>query len=419
MKALICPYSRTSAWCAEFFPSRSLCSLPVAGKEFAEYLVDIAARLKTEEIRLLDYNYDAEFGENLGNGSRWSLKLEYRGSDIRRSVPALLVENHAFIDGSDVLIFYGAVLPEIDSMEQLLTTLEPVEGESGRMEDGVYLSRGGTLMRCKVPVSRMKNLKEYFELNFQLLRSPGLHVLPGYRVENGVHTGMNVAIKPGCKIDPPVLLCDNISLESECTLEDGVIIGRNVVLDRGNSLKHMIVLSNTFVGRDMELHDKIVDSGRLIDPVAGEYIDLGDLGVSGDLRNYQKEIDGTDICEYILAAFMALTGLIPFLFFRLLALIYKSDLWAFKLSLDCYPKLWRVLTGKCSLVRRSKQAQDWVYRYSDSLTIGRNSYQRVLDDIYFTYHRSPLLAAKTVLKAVVNRIFVTRNEFYQNTQEQH
>ena len=32
MKAIINPYNHTLRWCEEFFPDRSICSLPVAGK---------------------------------------------------------------------------------------------------------------------------------------------------------------------------------------------------------------------------------------------------------------------------------------------------------------------------------------------------------------------------------------------------
>ena len=36
MNALIFPYTRGFGWCEEFFPERSLCSLPAAGKPLAE-----------------------------------------------------------------------------------------------------------------------------------------------------------------------------------------------------------------------------------------------------------------------------------------------------------------------------------------------------------------------------------------------
>ena len=59
MKAIINPYNHTLRWCEEFFPDRSIGSLPVAGQEFAEYQIDSVSILGVDEITLLDYNYDS------------------------------------------------------------------------------------------------------------------------------------------------------------------------------------------------------------------------------------------------------------------------------------------------------------------------------------------------------------------------
>ncbi len=362
----------------------------------------------------MDYCFDPDFQRRLGDGGRWSLKLAYRGAALQDDVAALLAENHAFAGGDDVVVFHGPILPEPESLEELCADLEPVE-PGAATADGLYIRREGRLMRSRLPQRRIGTLQAYFDLNFQLLRSPGRHVLPGYLVENGVLTGMNVEIRPGCKIAPPVLLCDNISLGKGCILEDGVIVGRNVAVDNGNYLKHTVVLGNTFVGKNMEFHDKILDSGRIIDPAAGEYIDLGDGGVAGDLRRYQKGINFTTLFECGLAAVLAIVGLIPFCLCRLLGLGRRSGLWYYKLSMDRYPKLWSAMRGKCALVRRGPRG-DGVFRFSESLSIGRNRYQRLLDDIYFTHHRGPWLVLQTVLKAMINRMFTTRDAF-QNTFE--
>lgn len=126
-------------------------------------------------------------------------------------------------------------------------------------------------------------MNQYFELNFQLLNTPRNQVLPGYRAENGVHTGMNVVIMPGCEIKPPVVLGDNICLERDCRLEGGVVIGHDVIIDSGNVLRRCVVFDHTYIGKNMEFSDKIVASGRIIDPVSEVSVDLEEAGISSGL----------------------------------------------------------------------------------------------------------------------------------------
>ncbi|MBS1453926.1 MAG: hypothetical protein HP002_11155 [Lentisphaeria bacterium] len=406
MKAIINPYNHTLRWCEEFFPDRSICSLPVAGKEFAEYQIDSVSILGVDEITLLDYNYDSALKRKLGRGDRWSLVLHYLGSGIRRDIPQLLDEHRGFAGEGEVLLVMGPVLPEFESREALFGNLEEIQpGEKRR--DGVYLFREGRLFRCPAPLRSMRTLNQYFELNFQLLNTPRNQVLPGYRAENGVHTGMNVVIMPGCEIKPPVVLGDNICLERDCRLEGGVVIGHDVIIDSGNVLRRCVVFDHTYIGKNMEFSDKIVASGRIIDPVSEASVDLEEAGISSGLDGGWGKIDWTGAFEYLFSLFLAVLFLIPYAATLPVQFLLRRTRWFVKCSFDLYPKLWLVVRHRGSLIRRSGRNEDFVFCFSDSFSMRRDALQQKLDDRYYYHHRNPLLIVRTAAKAFVNRMFLS------------
>ena len=406
MKAIINPYNHSLKWCEEFFPGRSLCTLPVAGKSFAEFQIDAISTLGVEEVLLLDYNFDSALRRKLGRGERWSLALQYLGSGIRRDPRRLINEHHEFAGDDDLLLVMGPILPEFEGLEALVGQMEEAQFDDKR-RDGIYLRRGGVVYYCPTAHRSMRTLREYFELNFQLLHSPRKHVLPGYRVENGVHTGMNVVIMPGCEITPPVVLCDNVCLERDCHLEQGVVIGSDVIIDSGNVLCHSVIFDHTYIGKNMEFVDKIIASGRIIDPISGVAVDLEESGISSILDDGMRSIDWTGIFEYWLSLFLVLVLLPLFLLTLPLQFTLGHSLWRRKCSFDRYPELWKVVLRHGHLIRRGRRNEPYVFCFSDSFSMRRDPLQQKLDDRYYAHHRNPPLLLKTVVKAFINRMFIT------------
>jgi len=406
MKAIINPYNHSMKWSEEFFPGHSICSLPVAGKEFAEFQVDAVSTLGVSEIMLLDYNYDSALRKKLGRGERWSLLLHYLGSGIRRDPQRLVNEHRGFADGDDLLLVMGPILPEFEGLEPLVAHMEEVKAED-RHRDGVFLYRGGVLYYCPMAHRRMRTLHEYFELNFQVMHSPRNHVLPGYRVENGVHTGMNVVIMPGCEITPPVVLCDNICLERDCRLEQGVVIGHDTIIDSGNILRRCVVFDHTYIGKNMEFVDKIVASGRIIDPINQVAVELEESGISSSLDDGMRSVDWTGIFEYWFSLLLAVVFLVPFLVTLPLQLALGDSLWRRKCSFDRYAELWKVVFRCGHLIRRGRRNEPYVFCFSDGFSIRRDPLQQKLDDRYYAHHRTPYLIVKTAVKAFINRMFIT------------
>jgi len=246
LKAIIIPYADLAkcAWAAEFFPGRSLASLPVCAKPIIEYQLDECARSGIKTVLVLDWGFDVALARRLGDGSRWGLKLEYTGTDATLSCEKQIALHTGFVgDSTDVKVV---------------------------CENAV----GGR------PID---SLLAYFNANLEILRNPGNLVLPGYSAESGVYAGMNVVIKPGVEVAAPVVLGDNVRLERGVQMLDGVVLGEGVIVSRHTRIRRSVVFDETCIGKNMEVDGKIVAGNRVIDPVAGIYVDLVDAGLSADL----------------------------------------------------------------------------------------------------------------------------------------
>ena len=253
MKAIVIPYAEQEkcAWAGEFFPGRSIASLPVCGKPILEYQLDECAKSGVTEVLVLDWGYDAALAERLGDGSRWGLKLTYRGADASlSSAPQKEDINHhaGFVGESDVRVIRTNVV-------------------GGRVIDSIAA---------------------YFEANLGILRNPGDLVLPGYSAESGVYTGMNVVIKPGVEIEAPVMLGDNLRLERGVRISGGVVLGERAVVSRHTRIARSVIFDGTYLGPNMDVEGKIVAGRRVIDPAAGVFVDLVDAGLSSDLESGEE-----------------------------------------------------------------------------------------------------------------------------------
>lgn len=404
MRAILSPYSSEDGWQAEFFQEKSLCALPIAGKPYAEHLIDLCSLMGVDGVLIRDYNYDLEFGKEVMAGHRWPLEVNYQGAALSRSAMKMNAQHKAFLGGDDVVILNGSILPMPSSAHELLNDMEPMEDDT--LGDGVYLLRKGKLWRSKAPVKVLHSVKDYFDINFELMETPGVYVLPGYSAENSVYMGMNVAIMSEVDIKPPVMLCDDCCVEYGCKLSDGVIVGRNVMIDRETDVRHSVIVDHTYVGMKMELKNKIVASGRIIDPYTEVFLDMEDLGIAADIRHYERW-DWLLVFEYMLACVLAVAYAVPFLLYLPFSHWLKDRLWTYKLSLDRYPKILLTLVGKGRLIKSQSAPQlPYAFCSSDLFSLLRASWQQKLDDTYYEHHRSMYLICKIIIKGLIYRSFI-------------
>ena len=403
MRAIINPYSCEHAWRRKFLPNWSLCSLPLAGKHFCEFGLDFLFGLGVESVMVEDWAYNSKtIRSTICNGRYIPMDVQYVTTSGYGSMAALFKRNASFVRDEDVLVFWGMVIPFALHQDGLLENLTPVNAE-GRLEDGIYLLRGGKLFNCAVRVRHIYDINSYFEQNFEMLNSPEGYVLPGYTAENGIYMGMNVALRPDVDIKPPVILCDNVNIEHDCSISDGVIIGTDVWIDQGTALRHSIVLDNTYVGKEILLENKIISSGRIIVPEADEFLDdNGDISM--DMRG-MGEYDWLACYEYALALFLCVLFLIPYIIYLPFIHFLSKRLWAYKFSADRYPKCLKVLLGKARLIRRGEADDVYAFKMSDSFSMPLDEEQDALYDRFYVHNRSWELINRIVVKGLIRRLF--------------
>ena len=383
-------------WCKEVFPGRSPGELHLAGKSFVRHAVDFLSQLAVAEVFLLDNTFQGPAPRSLGAGEYWSLRLTFVTA-VPVTTPRELPEKFPEIPRDDLLVFWGAALPDVTKPADLFDDLRAVDAAETEFPDGVYLFRGGALYRCRVPLLRVDSLKSYFDLNFRLLENPGPYILPGYTSEPGLHLGQNITLMPGSDIQTPLLVKDNCCLGLCLHCNDGVIIGTEVLVDDHTRLQHSIILDHTYLGRNMVFENKIVDRKRVIDVVTGTWVDLEDRVMVRDSR--VDRLSRYRVVEYLLTAILAVVDLPIWLAAR------PFKRWAgrlpyFQLLFRVYPKYWLVLEGRARLVRCHPNDPDYAFRFADFYPLYNTEELRELADDYYCTHPS--------LKRMLNVVLLSR-----------
>lgn len=402
MKILFSPYTENFEWLEEFFPERSLCSLPITGKPYAEHAADFAAMLGADGLLILDYTPDSAYRKRLERtGSNYPLDISYSASSLSADVLRLKSRNSAFFGTDDVLVVFGAVLPLVKSADDVLKHMEEISAPVPEdfTQDGIYLFKDGRAFRFGGKMLKMDSIRAYFDANFEILENRFCYVPAGYSAQNGVYAGMNVEIKQNAQIDAPVMLGDNICIEHGCTLAGGVIVCDGSLIDAETLLEHSIVMCDTFVGSKMEFKNKIISMGRIIDAIRGVYIDQKDAGISSDMKS--RRLDKYVFVEWILMAFFGVAGFVPWLFASLL--LRKNRVWQLKLSLDRYPKLWRSLLRGGRMIRRNTADKNYVLCASDGYCMNASPERQNIDDLYYLHHISLRMILRIVAKSIILR----------------
>ncbi len=400
-----CLYIGTDAeqWCRKFLPDKTPQELPVAGKRWSRHVVDLCSQLGVTKVFIADsFPTDAKTSPQM-NGSYWSLDISYLPT-IPCQTPGQLLTQHTQIpQDEELLLFWGLVLPDIAQAGDLLANLRPADPSTAPLPGGVWLLRGGTLYECAVPLHRLDSLKHFFDLNFQLLEKPGVYTLPGYAADPGIHIGQNVVILPNCHISPPAVIHADCHLGRSLAFSDGVIVGRNVLVDSYTTLRHTLVMDNTYLGSNLLFQDKIVCRNRVIDVPSETFIDL-DLGFLAHSL-LKKKPDHLWVAEFVIALLLLVICAPLFL------LAYPFSHWLerlpfFKYFLRVYPDCLLVLVGHAHLVRYGKDNIHYAFRFSDMMLLHRSEQRKEFGDLYFYQHRTVRLMVAVVLTSLFKRMFI-------------
>ena len=398
---LINPYSQTQEWCKEYFPDRSLGMMPVGGKAAAEYFIDLALRCEAESLLLLGPTYNEHLAEHLFEYRHGDLVLDYRKGGGHDTVRHLL-QIYSKECNSDCLILHGMLMPKAHTLEELQNSFVPCDGDGA--EDGIYYYKDGVLLKSTIDFYLINSLQSYFEVNFQVLHDD-FYNLPGYSSNGNIHTGTNIVIKNECKLTGPLVLMDNTFIESSCNISDA-IIGERSLIDKASCIEHAIIFDRTYTAGKLEIKNKIVTPGRIIDPYTGGVLERNSFSYAfSPIQNRSAWI--LRLWEHFIALMLALFLLIPYLLLLPFYLVRKNSHWCWKLSMDRYPGYWAVLFFRKELVKSHPANEHYVFQMGEIYGLQNTPEQRRIYDYYYHYHCSCFLVLRVVLRSLGKRGFAT------------
>ena len=403
MKACLYIGADGNEWVRQIFPGKSPGELPVAGKSWCRHAIDLCSQLNITDVCIADCFFYEKLRRRLSRGAYWNLELHLQPCVDAPTPPALFAQIPELEkNDDDVLIFWGQVLPDVGSIEELLGDPRPIAEMPDRLPPGIWLMRGGQLYECAAPLHRMDTLKRYFDLNFRLLEDHGIYTLPCYSAQPGVNIGQNVTMMPHCRVEPPVIIQNDCVIERSVSLRNGAIIGREVLIDNSSEIDHSIILDCTCIGKNLFIRNKIVSGNLVIDVESGVFTEVDDTLLVTD--SHTMGFDGYRAAEFLVALVLAVTLAPLFLLTRPFKK-WLNRLAFFKLMFRAYPKCWLVLCGKAQLVRIDIDSDNYAFRLSDQWLRYMDDHQRDMGDIYFNNHRSVRLMLSTVIVSLFKRMF--------------
>lgn len=398
---LVNPYSQSQLWCKEYFPDRSLGMMPVAGRCAAEYFIDLALRCEAESLLLLGPTYNEHLAEHLFEYQHGELKLDYCKGGGHFTVRQLLTD-YSGKCGSECIILHGMLMPKIHTFEELKNSFVPCRDDGE--EDGIYCWKDGVLLKSNIDFYLIDSLESYFEVNFRVLNDD-FYNLPGYSITENIHTGTNVVMKDNCHLTGPLVLGDNTFVESKAAISDA-IVGERSLVDKECNVEHAIIFDQTYVAGKLEIKNKIVTPGRIIDPFTGGVLERNSFSYAfSPIQNRSAWL--LRLWEHFIALILALTGLIPYLLLLPYYLTRRNSHWCWKLSMDRYPGYWAVLFFRRELVKSHPANEHYVFQFGEIYGLQNTPEQRRIYDYYYHYHCSCFLVLQTVLRSLGKRGFAT------------
>jgi NDP-sugar pyrophosphorylase family protein len=234
--------------------------------------------------------------------------------------------------------------------------------------------------------SSEENLKKQLTLQY-----PTIY---GNRFGKSVWTGKNNIIHPSVRIFPPVVIGDNCQVGKDVELGPYTIIGSNSIIDDEASIRQSTIVEKTYIGKLVNVEEKIVNRNLIIDVATGQSTYVTDTFLIGEasppmINNHIRMLLDKTLAifmVFILSPFLILISLFLFIttgkIFKVIERIgilpsdmadgdvispsriklkhfntYKRDgnpsmltAWIEKSSLHRLPELFGVISGRLSFV---------------------------------------------------------------------
>jgi len=286
MRCLIYARSAEAEWLKEYFPDLEPFLLKIVNKSLLEYSIDLATLLGCNELRIATDSSIKSLESCIGNGNKWSAQISYMLARPGDSLKNVYLKNYSFCKDTDLLILNGFFFAQYDRS----SIKDSVSFDSafccGSEKRIIFVPQNKKLSDtcaeesiqnpCLSPYE-ITNIMDYYQLSMSILGQFNKHyVLPGYTNERDAFLGINLVYPHNCHLYPPIMIGNNVRFQRNTTVGPNSVIGNNVIIDENTIVNDSIIYDNTYIGRDLELKQKIVYKGNLISASTGESILIND-----------------------------------------------------------------------------------------------------------------------------------------------
>lgn len=472
MRAVIYTGGR-EAW-AEALGERPWALLPVGSRPLLSYWLELCVDLGITDVQII-LGQDAEYIEMFcGTGGKWGLNINYSFVRVEDDPQTYLARDPS--RWSDGLLYVGgALFPRRNAdftPEKLQTLLDGccirhndhcacfISSRPELIEQFIFTGhcgdtalcvdscdRGGNSCYpdiCGIDFTRIGDINHYYRLNMEVVRNEmSRYLSSGYSSRDGASIGYNVITPPSVTFAPPLAIGNDCRIGAISVIGPSTVISDHVLIDRQCEISDSIILSDTYVGRNLEIKGKIVAGNRIVDPEDGTCLEIEDpwLVAQTRPRNYMRDFLRA-VFGWEFALLLVILQFVPFFLlyssirlFRLGRFVDRSCrgiggkyitvsrfvasspapsfllIVFYGTSLDRFPQLFNVLCGKlwlCGQVPKecSEEIKDEnryfpaVFSYSDAFI----EIDKQMDALYYAHTRSLTADLRILRHALLHRL---------------
>ncbi|MEN9474113.1 MAG: hypothetical protein RIS48_833 [Pseudomonadota bacterium] len=253
--------------------------MPLLGKPLLQRSVENLVQLGCKQVHVFLGDNPAPVRELLGNGERWGMQLHYHYLQVEEDLPDNL--RRLQLDpasqywlacddrlpwrpeqADDNLAWYWTDASERRHWAGLGRFsgqwLAALPGCRDRQDFEARLMAAPTVQ--STPALRPLSC----ESDADFLRSAGmlLDSEPGSSPDS-IHVGRGVVVHPSAVLKGPVWLGHLVHVDAGVELGPYAVLEDGVVVDQGAAIQHSVVVSDTYVGKELNLHQCVAAPGRL------------------------------------------------------------------------------------------------------------------------------------------------------------
>ncbi len=312
MKAIIILRHDKIKWMGPLSFNSHPAMVPICNKPLLEYLVDFMVLTQCDSISINMEKPSSEIQEYFGDGERFGTCISYQSINSGDDIEKIIEDNNIYsycssfplivMDGL-FFIHYDKSAFNVDWTRNLDTgVLASCNSGNLLIVPNVKNLRNFSRVNPGIPfaLSKMENIDDYFRINMEILDAEQNHyVLPGYREFQKINFGKNVRSGKNVKIEPPVILGNNVRLQNNVRIGPHAVIGQNVILDEKSHVNRSVVLSNTYIGKDLKVSKKTLAGNKIINMQNRDILEVDDNSLFSILPKTLEFSSGTTFRKLI------------------------------------------------------------------------------------------------------------------------